>query len=60
MNHQCKLDDRGLCATCENVKREQERKFNFQETMGTFRIPDDLPEFPTPYEMGQMESGEWN
>ena len=58
--HKCTLDDRGLCEECILAEQIQERKYNFQEMMNTYRIPDDLPEFPTPYEMGKMENGIWD
>jgi|HubBroStandDraft_3_1064219.scaffolds.fasta_scaffold13260_1 hypothetical protein len=61
MEHQHKLDDRGICEQCILANQQQEQKYNFQELMHTWaRIPENLEEFPTPYEMGMMESGEWN
>ena len=62
MNHTCIQDERGNCEQCENIKREQEWKdYKFQAARKI--MAEDLPileEFPTPYEFGKMESGEWN
>lgn len=61
--HICTLDDRGLCEQCIT---EQNRTQHFKDVYAPAhdilhaRIPDNLEEFPTPYEFGRMESGEWN
>lgn len=60
MNHICTLDDRNQCEQCETAKRINQltKGLSIAEIMAD-RIPNNF-EFPDPYEMGLMESGEWN
>ena len=63
MKHICTPDDRGLCETCETKKRADENHAqlykNLANIMRTDRIPYEF-EWPTPYEFGKMENGEWD
>ena len=61
--HICTLDNRGVCEQC---RTEQNRYEHWQSIYSAGDnilrrpLPDNLEEFPTPYEMGRMEDGEWN
>ena len=62
-NHECELDDRGLCEECETRKREEEREEKYRILR---KLPKDIPDledFPTAFEIGRMEEmaveGEW-
>jgi hypothetical protein len=62
-HHKCTIDERGLCETCQ---AEERRAIAWKDVYARANnilhqpIPENLEEFPTPYEFGRMESGEWN
>lgn len=63
--HECTFDDRGICETCKMAELREDRMERWSEY--NYSLPASHPkylpfieEFPTPYEFGKMEHGEWD
>lgn len=62
IKHECTIDEDGNCPQCELNERwaeERQERWDFHRRIFEREFPK-VEEFPTPYEFGKMENGEWD